>query len=82
MTEVVNVPQFDFVPGRIFALKKKAQGSGHVWKEFKAEFNSNETEDDVMIEWNNNGRKRMFPRTTDTTTKVTISLMLDYTLQR
>ena len=68
--------------GRIFALKKKAKGSGHVWKEFKAEFNSNETEDDVMIEWNNNGRKRMFPRTTDTTTKVTISLMLDYTLQR
>merc|ERR1712180_60795 len=59
--------------GRIFALKKKAKGSGHVWKEFKAEFNSNETEDDVMIEWNNNGRKRMFPRTTDTTTKVTIS---------
>ena len=65
--------------GRIFALKKKAKGSGHVWKEFKAEFNSNETEDDVMIEWNNNGRKRMFPRTTDTTTKVTISLMFDYT---
>ena len=68
--------------GRIFALKKKAKGSGHVWKEFKAEFNANETEDDVTIEWNNNNkgvRKRMYPRTTDTTTKVTISIMFYYT---
>ena len=65
--------------GRIFALKKKAKGSGHVWKEFKAEFNANETEDDVTIEWNSGGRKRMYPRTTDTTTKVTISIMFYYT---
>ena len=66
--------------GRIFALKKKAKGSGHVWKEFKAEFNANETEDDVTIEWNNGaGRKGMYPRTTDTTTKVTISIMFYYT---
>ena len=70
--------QFSFShTGRIFALKKKAKGDGHVWKEFKAEFNANETEDDVTIEWNNNdgGRKGMYPRTTDTTTKVTISIM-------
>ena len=65
--------------GRIFALKKKAKGSGHVWKEFKAEFNANETEDDVTIEWNDGGRKRMYQRTTDTTTKVTISIMFYYT---
>ena len=72
--------QFSFShTGRIFALKKKAKGDGHVWKEFKAEFNANETEDDVTIEWNNGGRKRMYPRTTDTTTKVTISIMFYYT---
>ena len=50
-----------------------------MWKEFKAEFNANETEDDVTIEWNDGGRKRMYQRTTDTTTKVTISIMFYYT---
>ena len=50
-----------------------------MWKEFKAEFNANETEDDVTIEWNSGGRKRAYPRTTDTTTKVTISIMFYYT---